>query len=166
MTYTSVWTCPWTSRWEEPVADVRGTRLVSQPVSLSIIQPEPAPPMNLWVTCGDLGVKFNSQDVCCQSNFSSLKGELWLSALVDVFFLEILHQVNNCKYPIIDLVQDFCNINSITSSFFQLWQPAGCLLLVDGYHQLDMSLRFEKYGLIMEWKTPPPCSSHGPGIGC
>lgn len=64
--------------------------------------PNLPPPMNLWVTCGDLGVKFNSQDVCCQSNFSSLKGELWLSALVDGS--EILHQVNNCKYPIIDLV--------------------------------------------------------------
>lgn len=58
MTYTSVSTCPWTSRWEEPVADVRGTWLVSQPVSLRIIQPEPAPPMNLWVYDVDFGIKF------------------------------------------------------------------------------------------------------------
>lgn len=84
MTYTSVWTCPWRSRWEEPVADVRGTRLVSQPVSLSVIQhePDPPPPWLFGWFSDDFGVKFNSQDVCCQWNFSSLQGEhgrvIWL----------------------------------------------------------------------------------------
>lgn len=100
MTYTSVWTCPWTSRWEEPVADVRGTRLVSQPVSLRIIQPEPAPPQ--WIF-GCMMVILVSNSIhrmfCCQSNFSSLKGQhgrvLWLMiftnpAPVDIANIQLL----------------------------------------------------------------------------
>ena len=92
----SVWTCPWTSRWEEPVADVRGTRLVSQPLLLRIIQPEPAPTMNLWVYDVDFGIKFTGwllHFFCNVANQNSQVLKVNMDECSGWWFSQILHQL-------------------------------------------------------------------------